>query len=307
MRLADRVAIVTGGSRGIGRAYTERFLHEGAAVVIADVDDANGEKTRSELRDLGTVEYVHCDVADAGSADSCVRETVERLGRVDILVNNAALYGDWEMGNQSFEYLKRVFDVNLHGVWLMTRAVAPHMVEQERGRIVNQASAAAYNYRVPVGTEEFGGLNAFNYQQTKWGVVGLTKFTAAQLGRWNITANCARRHRDRSHPEGGARARPRDPRRAASGARRAPRRRPDRCRRVLRHRRGALRDRPGARGRRRQVHAGVGRMKFRPAHPTVKSVLRRPARRDERTIRERARPGGPTLTPHAPRPVGPVP
>ena len=65
MRLADRVAIVTGGSRGIGRAYTERFLHEGAAVVIADVDDANGEKTRSELRDLGTVEYVHCDVADA--------------------------------------------------------------------------------------------------------------------------------------------------------------------------------------------------------------------------------------------------
>jgi NAD(P)-dependent dehydrogenase (short-subunit alcohol dehydrogenase family) len=190
MRLADRVAIVTGGSRGIGRAYTERFLREGAAVVIADLDDANGEKTRSEIRDLGTVAYVHCDVSDAGSADSCVRETVERLGRIDILVNNAALYGDWEMGNQSFEYLKRVFDVNLHGVWLMTRAVAPQMVEQEHGRIVNQASAAAYNYRIPVGTEEFTGLNAFNYQQTKWGVVGLTKFTAAQLGRWNITANC---------------------------------------------------------------------------------------------------------------------
>ena len=121
---------------------------------------------------------------------SCVRETVERFGRVDILVNNAALYGDWEMANQSFDYLKRVFDVNLHGVWLMTRAVAPQMVEQEYGRIINQASAAAYNYRAPVGTEEFDGLNAFNYQQTKWGVVGLTKFSAAQLGRWNITVNC---------------------------------------------------------------------------------------------------------------------
>jgi NAD(P)-dependent dehydrogenase (short-subunit alcohol dehydrogenase family) len=190
MRLADRVAIVTGGSRGIGRAYTERFLHEGASVVIADVDDANGATTRSELGELGAVEYVHCDVSHPACADSCVRYTVDRFGRVDILVNNAALYGDWEMSNQSFDYLKRVFDVNLHGVWLMTRAVAPQMVEQEYGRIVNQASGAAYNYRAPVQAEEFGGLNAFNYQQTKWGVVGLTKFTAAQLGHWNITANC---------------------------------------------------------------------------------------------------------------------
>jgi NAD(P)-dependent dehydrogenase (short-subunit alcohol dehydrogenase family) len=190
MRLADRVAIVTGGSRGIGRAYAERFLREGASVVIADVDDASGATTTAELRDLGAVEYVHCDVSDAASAETCVRESLEHFRRIDILVNNAALYGDWEMANQSFDYLKRVFDVNLHGVWLMTRAVAPQMVDQEYGRIVNQASAAAYNYRVPVPVGDFGGLNAFNYQQTKWGVVGLTKFSAAQLGRWNITVNC---------------------------------------------------------------------------------------------------------------------
>jgi NAD(P)-dependent dehydrogenase (short-subunit alcohol dehydrogenase family) len=190
VRLADRVAIVTGGSRGIGRAYTERFLREGASVIMADIDDANGETTRSELRELGAVEYVHCDVADASSADACVRTALDQFGRVDILVNNAALYGDWEMANQTFDYLKRVFDVNLHGVWLMTRAVAPQMVEQEYGRIVNQASAAAYNYRAPIRAEEFEGLNAFNYQQTKWGVVGLTKFSAGQLGRWNITVNC---------------------------------------------------------------------------------------------------------------------
>jgi 3-oxoacyl-[acyl-carrier protein] reductase len=143
MRLADRVAIVTGGSRGIGRAYAERFLREGASVVIADVDDANGATTTFELRDRGAVEYVHCDVSDSASAETCVRESLERFGRIDILVNNAALYGDWEMANQSFDYLKRVFDVNLHGVWLMTRAVAPQMVDQEYGRIVNQASAAA--------------------------------------------------------------------------------------------------------------------------------------------------------------------
>src|SRR5262245_24161335 len=189
MRLQDRVAVVTGGSRGIGRAYAERFLREGASVVLADVDDASASQTVEDLRALGAVEFVHCDVSDADSAVACATETVDRFGRVDILVNNAALYGDWDMADQSFEYLKRVFDVNLHGVWLMTRAVAPHMVGQEYGRVINQASAAAYNYR-PGLDPEFHGLNAFNYQQTKWGVVGLTKFAASQLGRWNITVNC---------------------------------------------------------------------------------------------------------------------
>lgn len=190
MRLSDRVALVTGGSRGIGKAYAERFLREGASVVIADVDDTSAEATVTELQDLGPIEYVHCDVSNAESADACVRTAVDRFGRIDILMNNAALYGDWKMGDQSFEYLKQVFDVNLHGVWLMTRAVAPQMVAQEYGRIINQASAAAYNYRAVPSGDGFGGLNAFNYQQTKWGVVGLTKFSAAQLGQWNITVNC---------------------------------------------------------------------------------------------------------------------
>jgi 3-oxoacyl-[acyl-carrier protein] reductase len=190
MRLEGRVAVVTGGARGIGRAYTERFLREGASVQIADVDDSHGAATVEELSALGSVDYAHCDVSDAESVDACVAATKERFGRIDVLVNNAALYGDWDMGDQSYDYLRRVFDVNLHGVWLMTRAVAPHMVEQQYGRIVNQASAAAYNYRAQPGPGEFAGLGAFNYQQTKWGVVGLTKFAAAQLGRWNITVNC---------------------------------------------------------------------------------------------------------------------
>jgi NAD(P)-dependent dehydrogenase (short-subunit alcohol dehydrogenase family) len=190
MRLEGRVAIVTGGARGIGRAYTERFLREGASVQIADVDDAHAAETLAELGDLGEVAYTRCDVSDPESVEALVAATTERFDRIDILVNNAALYGDWDMGDQSYEYLRRVFDVNLHGVWLMTRAVAPVMVQQQYGRIVNQASAAAYNYRAQPGTAEFGGLGAFNYQQTKWGVVGLTKFAAAQLGRWNVTVNC---------------------------------------------------------------------------------------------------------------------
>jgi len=189
MRLQERIAIVTGGSRGIGRAYAERLLREGASVVLADVDAASAAQTVEDLSDLGAVEFVHCDVRDPSSTTACASTTVDRFGGIDILVNNAALYGDWNMADQSFEYLKQVFDVNLHGVWLMTHAVAPHMVAQEFGRVINQSSAAADNYR-PTGADQFDGLNAFNYQQTKWGVVGLTKFTAAQLGRWNITVNC---------------------------------------------------------------------------------------------------------------------
>jgi len=189
MRLQGKVAIVTGAGRGIGRAYAERFLREGASVVLADVNDESGKRVAAELSSLGPNTFVHCDVSEQTSADACARAAVDVFGRIDILVNNAALYGDWDMADQSFDYLKRVFDVNLHGVWLMTRAVAPQMVAQQSGRIVNQSSGAAYNH-TSLPTEDFAGLNAFNYQQTKWGVVGLTKFSAGQLGRWNITVNC---------------------------------------------------------------------------------------------------------------------
>lgn len=190
MGLQDRVAIITGAGRGIGRVYAERFLREGASVVLADVDDEAGEATAAELSSLGPTSYVHCDVAVAESTEACAQATVDTFGRIDILMNNAALYGDWNMTDQSEEYLRRVFDVNLHGVWLMTRAVAPHMVANSHGRVINQSSGAAYNYLGALPTEEFAGLNAFNYQQTKWGVVGLTKFSAGQLGRYGITVNC---------------------------------------------------------------------------------------------------------------------
>ena len=190
MRLVGRVAIVTGGSRGIGRAYAERFLREGASVLVADVDDASAVTCVAELAALGPIASVHCDVSIAADTEAAAAACVERFGRIDVLVNNAALYGDWNLADQSEDYLRRVFDVNLHGVWLMTRAVAPTMVAQGYGRVVNQASAAAYNYGGGIPTATFEGLNAYNYQQTKHGVIGLTKFSAGQLGRHGITVNC---------------------------------------------------------------------------------------------------------------------
>jgi 3-oxoacyl-[acyl-carrier protein] reductase len=188
-RLEDRVAVITGAGQGIGLAYAERFLQEGAKVVVAEI---NEDRARSAMRHLdgkGEVEFVRTDISDEQSALDCAAETKQRFGQLDILVNNAALYYDIDNERNDYEYLKRVFDVNLHGAWLMARACAPHMVEQHRGRIINQSSGAAYIYNMtPPG--DFHEVAAFTYSQTKWGVVGLTKFLAGQLGQYNITVNC---------------------------------------------------------------------------------------------------------------------
>ena len=189
-RLDGKVAIVTGGARGIGLAYARRFVDEGASVMLADLDTASGTEAATTLGGGATAAFTRTDVASPESVEETAQATADTFGGVDILVNNAALYGDWDMSDQSYEYLKRVFDVNLHGVWLMSRAVAPHLVARGGGRIVNQSSGAAYNYRgAGAPPDEFPGLGAFNYSQTKWGVVGLSKFMAGQLGAWNITVN----------------------------------------------------------------------------------------------------------------------
>jgi 3-oxoacyl-[acyl-carrier protein] reductase len=190
MRLEGKTAIVTGAGQGIGLAYAARLLREGASVVVGELSEQRGAAAKDELEKLGPVELVRTDVSDPRSVDECAKAAAERFGGVDILINNAAVYGDWDMQDQSYEYLLRVFEVNLHGVWLMSRAVAPYMVERGGGRIVNQSSGAAYNYGHLLSTEVFPGLGSFNYQQTKWGVIGLTKFMASQLGRWSITVNC---------------------------------------------------------------------------------------------------------------------
>jgi 3-oxoacyl-[acyl-carrier protein] reductase len=188
-RLQDRVAVITGAGQGIGLAYAERFLAEGAKVVVAEIDEARAESAMRRLAGRGDAVFVRTDIADEASAQACAAATLDAFGRLDILVNNAALYYDIDNERNDYEYLQRVFSVNLHGAWLMARACAPAMVEQRWGRIINQSSGAAYMYNM-TPTGDFHEVGAFTYSQTKWGVVGLTKFLASQLGQYNVTVNC---------------------------------------------------------------------------------------------------------------------
>jgi NAD(P)-dependent dehydrogenase (short-subunit alcohol dehydrogenase family) len=189
-RLQDKVAIITGAGQGIGLAYAHRFLDEGAKVVVAEINEDRARVAMETLVDRGDAVFVQTDISEPDSAQACVDATVEQFGTVHILVNNAALYYDIDNFDTSFEYLQRVFSVNQFGAWLMARAAAPVMAAQRWGRIINQSSGAAYAYSFPSFGDDFTGLGNYSYSITKWGIVGLTKFMAAQLGAWNITVNC---------------------------------------------------------------------------------------------------------------------
>lgn len=188
MRLEGKVAIITGAGQGIGLAYAQRFLAEGAKVVVAEIDPDRGASAMEQL-DTDDATFVRTDITDEGSAAECIGTAVARFGTVDVLLNNAALYHDIDNADSSYKYLRQVFDVNLHGQWVMVRAAAPVMVAKRWGRIINQGSIGAYLHDAPV-RPEFEEVKAFAYQQTKWGVLGLTRFLAGQLGQYNVLVNC---------------------------------------------------------------------------------------------------------------------
>ena len=180
MRLAGKIAIITGGATGIGFAYARRFLAEGASVVLADVADVAGaaEKLGAPARTLG----VPTDVADAASVRAMVEAAVKRFGRVDVLVNNAAVFAT--LKPQPFDEIPeaewdRVMAVNVRGTWTCARAVVPVMRTHGGGRIVNVASAIVAK----------GTALLLHYVTSKGAVVAMTRALARELGPSGITVN----------------------------------------------------------------------------------------------------------------------
>jgi NAD(P)-dependent dehydrogenase (short-subunit alcohol dehydrogenase family) len=180
MRLKDRVAIVTGGALGIGRVYARRLLREGARVIIADiVDPADAVKA---LDAHGEVVGVRTDVASAEATRGMAEATLSRFGRIDVLVNNAAVFA--VLQPQALEAIPeeewdRVMAVNVKGVWNCVKAVAPVMKAQRAGRIVNIASAIA-----PKGT-----AHLLHYVTSKGAVITMTRALARELGEFGIGVN----------------------------------------------------------------------------------------------------------------------
>jgi len=179
--LSGRYAVVTGGAQGIGLAIVERFLDSGAAVMIWDRDLALAQKTAQGLKSRGKIAALGCDVTTLAEVERARDETLAALGRLDILVNNAGIAGPnvptWEYPPQAWADVMRV---NLDGPFLCCRAIAPTMIAQNYGRIVNVASIA--------GKE--GNPNAPAYSASKAGVIALTKTLGKELAGYDIAVNC---------------------------------------------------------------------------------------------------------------------
>ncbi|HEY7557966.1 MAG TPA: SDR family NAD(P)-dependent oxidoreductase [Candidatus Binatia bacterium] len=186
MRLKDKVAIITGAAHGIGRAYARRFAEEGAHVVIADIDTPGGEATAKAIIDSGFSAWARgTDVRDFTNLQGLMQDTLTRYGRIDVLLNNAAIYVTQNLWKGPVEELEigewdRVIEVNLKGVFLCCKAAIPIMKQQKSGKIINIAS----------GTFFSGSGDMPHYTTAKGGVVALTRVMARQLGQWGINVNC---------------------------------------------------------------------------------------------------------------------
>lgn len=180
IRFRDKIAIVTGGARGIGKAITSRLSEEGASVVIADIEESAAKETVNTITRTGrSVVFVKTDVTSKAAVHKMVAETIDRFGTVDILVNNAGTDIKGRITELSEETWDLLLNLNLKGTFLCTQAVIPAMQKKGYGRIVNISSMAG----------KTGEAFTSPYCASKFGVIGFTESVALEVGKDNITIN----------------------------------------------------------------------------------------------------------------------
>lgn len=180
MRLEGKVAIITGSARGIGKATAVKFVKEGAKVVICDVNLEQVNETVEELKKMGGEAIgLKVDVTDRESVNKLIKDTVAAFGKLDVMVNNAGITADNTLLKMSEAEWDRVINVNLKGVFNCGQAAATYMAENGGGVILNASSVVGI----------YGNFGQTNYAATKWGVIGMTKTWAKELGKKGIRVN----------------------------------------------------------------------------------------------------------------------
>ncbi len=185
-RLEDKVAVVTGAGHGIGKFYAEKLASEGAKVVIAEIDLAATKKTVSELSAKGyQVIGVQTDVTSESSVANMVAESINHFKKIDILVNNAAIFATIPMSRAPYDEITidewdLMMSVNIKGTWLVSKAVIAEMKKQSYGKIINISSSTAVK----------GSPSRIHYVTSKAGIIGFTKTLANEVGGFNICVNC---------------------------------------------------------------------------------------------------------------------
>ncbi|MEP0861465.1 MAG: 3-oxoacyl-ACP reductase FabG [Ignavibacterium sp.] len=179
-RLENKIAIITGGAQGIGKAAVKRFAEEGAVAIIWDVNEEKASATINEFKNISSrIEFQKVDVTKLESVSEAAKKITDKYNKIDILINNAGITRDASFLKMTSEQWQQVIDVNLTGVFNCTKAVAPFMVEKLYGKIVNTSSVVGL----------YGNFGQTNYVATKSGIIGMTKVWARELGRKGINVN----------------------------------------------------------------------------------------------------------------------
>jgi len=187
-RLEGKTAIITGGAQGIGRAYCLRFADEGAAVAVVDLRADQARDVAKEITDKGgRALALDVDITSEEATQAMAEQVKAELGSIDVLINNAALYYDQDIMDQTIEYMRKTLEINLIGQLICSRAVFPTMKAQGSGSIINIASTAAYP--LPLPTMPFDNFATNAYGLSKSGMIYMTKMMARQAGQDGVRVN----------------------------------------------------------------------------------------------------------------------